>query len=166
MQIWRSRGKNLRSIGQKSINDILIEYNISPFGCILNKTFGMIILWKWPSFSLEKNKSGFHILSGSVNVKNFIRPFISWYCNRSSFHCSLKVTWIAYSWKKNKCMCINVFTIYILLLCFKRLTIATSSMRDILLMYILTRTITGPSENKSIFINLVYIYYLQEGMRN
>lgn len=33
-----------------------------------------MILWKWPSFSLEKNKSGIHTLDDSVNVKYFKRP--------------------------------------------------------------------------------------------
>lgn len=33
-----------------------------------------MILWKWPSFSFEKNKSGIHTRLDSVNVKYFKRP--------------------------------------------------------------------------------------------
>lgn len=36
----------------------------------------MIILWKWPSFSFEKNKSGIQTRFASVNVKYFKRPMM------------------------------------------------------------------------------------------
>lgn len=49
-------------------------YSTSPLGNIRMYTFGMIMLWKWPSFSLEKNKSGIHTLLASVRVRYFILP--------------------------------------------------------------------------------------------
>lgn len=66
----------------------LILYNTNPLGNILMYTFGIIMLWKWPSFSLEKNKSGIHTLLASVKVKYFILPIqttenISLFLNQS-----------------------------------------------------------------------------------
>lgn len=56
----------------------LILYNTEPYGNILMYTFGIIMLWKCPSFSLEKNKSGIHTLFDSVSVKYFIFPKKIW----------------------------------------------------------------------------------------
>lgn len=52
----------------------LMLYNTNPLGNILMYTFGMIMLWKWPSFSFEKNKSGIHTRLASVSVRYFILP--------------------------------------------------------------------------------------------
>lgn len=63
----------------------------------------MIILWKCPSFSFRKNKSGFQIFSGSVRVKNRIWPCLSSYCSLSSVHSSRNVNCVEYScWIRDK----------------------------------------------------------------
>lgn len=80
-----------------------MEYKTLPVGWILNKTLGMIILWKCPSFSFRKNKSGFQIFSGSVRVKNRIWPCLSSYCSLSSVHSSRNVNCVEYScWIRDK----------------------------------------------------------------
>lgn len=73
-QICLSSGYNLRFIGHASVSEILILYSTEPYGNIRIYTFGMMILWKWPSFSFEKNKSGIHTRFASVNVRYFSRP--------------------------------------------------------------------------------------------
>lgn len=63
-------------VSRPSAYDIayLMLYNTNPLGNILMYTFGMIMLWKWPSFSFEKNKSGIHTRLASVSVRYFILP--------------------------------------------------------------------------------------------
>lgn len=64
------------NVTRSSAYDIayLMLYNTNPLGNILMYTFGMIMLWKWPSFSFEKNKSGIHTRLASVSVRYFILP--------------------------------------------------------------------------------------------
>lgn len=99
-----------------------------------------MILWKWPSFSFEKNKSGIQTRFASVNVKYFKRPKIQtnshasgsmhlYNClkndllppissnfNRSSSHCSRNVSCTLYSYcgmsPINKCKKTIISTIY------------------------------------------------------
>lgn len=123
-QVWRSSGKYCKFIGQNRTSEIRTENRMSPLGYIRSSTFGIIMLWKWPSFSFAKNKSGFHILSVSVNVRNLIRPFMSSYTKRSSLQASRKVIWIAYS-------------------------ICTSSILDMLRMKMFTLTMQGPSVSEN-----------------
>lgn len=77
-QICLSSGYNLRFIGHASVSEILILYSTEPYGKMRIYTFGMMILWKWPSFSFEKNKSGIQTRLASVNVRYLSRPEINW----------------------------------------------------------------------------------------
>lgn len=69
-----SSGYSFKFIGHDKVSDIRMLYNTLPFGKIRMYTLGMIMLWKWPSFSFEKNKSGIHTLLASVKVRYFRRP--------------------------------------------------------------------------------------------
>lgn len=75
-QICLSSGYSLRFMGQASVKETRILYSTDPKGKMRMYTLGMMILWKWPSFSFEKNKSGIHTRFASVNVKYFSRPGI------------------------------------------------------------------------------------------
>lgn len=65
-----------------SLNILILIYRIlyrtKPLGKIRMYTFGIIMLWKCPSFSFEKNRSGIQTRLASVNVKYFRRPAILW----------------------------------------------------------------------------------------
>lgn len=73
-QVCLSRGYSFRFMGQDSVSEILMLYSTLPLGKIRMYTFGIMMLWKWPSFSLEKNRSGIHTLLASVSVRYLRRP--------------------------------------------------------------------------------------------
>lgn len=64
-----SKGYNFRFIGHDKVREIRMLYSTFPLGKILMYTFGIMMLWKCPSFSLEKNRSGIHTLLASVRVR-------------------------------------------------------------------------------------------------
>ena len=49
-------------------------YKTEPSGWIRMYTFGVMMTWKCPSFSLAKNKSGIQTLAESVKVRYLILP--------------------------------------------------------------------------------------------
>lgn len=73
-QTCRSRGYSFRFIGQANVSEIRILYRTDPYGKMRMYTFGMMMLWKWPSFSFEKNRSGIQTRFASVNVRYLRRP--------------------------------------------------------------------------------------------
>lgn len=118
-QYWRSKGYSLKSMGQDTVNDILVLYCMAPFGKIKRRTFGVRVLWIWLSLSFLTNRSGIQMRFVSVNDKYFIFPAIRdrfqfknsmkrqsssppmlSNINRSSTHCSRSVTCKLYSWKE------------------------------------------------------------------
>lgn len=118
---WRSNGYNFKFIGHANVKEIRILYRTEPYGKIRMYTLGIMILWKCPSFSFEKNKSGIHTRFASVSVRYFKRPTncnhieyihrvdewvnrthlppISSNFKRWSVHCSRNVNCTLYSYK-------------------------------------------------------------------
>lgn len=80
-------------------------YNTDPYGNIRMYTFGIMILWKWPSFSFEKNKSGIHTLFASVSVKYLRRPVENVGLGQTDF---LQV-WFFLSINYNHWLCTRIF---------------------------------------------------------
>lgn len=87
-QTCLSSGYSFRFIGQASVSEIRMLYSTEPYGKIRMYTLGMIMLWKWPSFSLEKKRSGIHTRFASVSVRYFRRPAnICWWFNYPRCKC-------------------------------------------------------------------------------
>jgi len=73
-QICLSSGYSFKFIGQANVSEIRILYSTEPLGKMRIYTLGMMMLWKCPSFSLEKKRSGIHTRFASVRVRYFRRP--------------------------------------------------------------------------------------------